>query len=208
VSDISKWKTYATWTIGSNDVRDALGARSTQIHVFVAAPSAVAAARVMGVSSSHLSTYGGETGNAAEISLANTAPGQVFATKNNTLGRDPIKVTLRNGNPLEEMLVPGTNGPEWIVECRNAHLKAAVERKNRKVLAETKRREESARQRQNKQSDAEVLERIKPMLIEMGIHHDTVKQDRWSGINLPGEVLERLVKQAYEFEINVMGGEG
>ena len=160
----------------------------------MAARSQTEAALLIGITLSHMQTFGGEANDEIGAMLL-AEPGQVFLRR------------ARSGPGEDRWLRVAVDDRGWLQEgtsdlSRGEELRAwgTAERAERKAEKEQRAQEREARARhqaETEQANADTLERLGPLLTQLGIHPDTVRLGR-RGIEVPGEALESLVRAAIE----------
>lgn len=200
-----KIKVYGSTAMVPSEVIAALGDQRhhRQCSVVVAARSATEAARLCGMTHSEFTHSGGETWNQPSIEIAMTAPGQVFARTINGGDRPFIKVGVSIDSPRR--LVVGQTSDLSTADILLANEKAeaaswAAEKAEREAAYQAK----LDRSAETDRAIAEALNRIAPLLAEMGIHPDTLSAGSAGGgrkgILMPAEAAERLVRMALDAE--------
>lgn len=194
-------KVYGCTVVVSRDVQKAMGLRDhiCQVRVYVAARTKAEAARLMGIPVSELNNFGGETGNAVECERALANPGQPHA-KPNSPADGKISIALAPLLSSPRTLVPHAPGGFELADAIAAKEK---QEKAERAEAEAQRQAEwQARKDRAAETDraiAEALERLRPLLAELGIHPDTVAAGSApgrKGILIPAESAEFLVRLA------------
>lgn len=205
-------KVYAATIHFSNSVKEALGTDGRQGRAFVAAYSQRQAAALMGLTMGDFRHSGGETGNEERVSAALVEPGQVFVeTMFGQRGR-PVrpddKQRIRAAVSLERNRGLAAHQRSDLMfgdallaaeQERKAEEKARTEERDRQRTERQERREQTSRAVQ------ETLERIRPLLEELGISPQTVSTGTSGGyaaervgVLMPAEAAETLVRLAIE----------
>lgn len=194
-----KLKVYGCTVMVSQDVQKAMGLRDhiRQVRVYVAAHTKAEAARLMGIPGSELNQFGGETGNITEVERALANPGQPHARPNSPAdGKTSITLAPLLSSP--RTLVPHAPGGFELADALLAKEKADkaehARREAERAAEYQARRDRSA---ETDRAIAEAIERLRPLLAELGIHPDTIAAGSApgrKGILIPAEAAEYLVR--------------
>lgn len=148
--------------------------RNPQVEAIVAAPSLTAAADAMGISPYQLRTHGGVTKNEQSTAAALSKPGTVF---------------YRGATDFTGAWQEWSTEAQTIAQARRQN-DIDADRKA-KARVDTYRQEQEARQQRRVEATrraTEIREKILPVLIELGVHPDTVKVDG-GNLSLPAEAM-------------------
>ena len=196
-----KLKVYASTTIVGAEVREALGLRShvIQAKTIVAARSQREAAALFGTALSDLRHFGSETGNEFDIELAMTKPGQVFAAQREYGQSEYLEVTVSLAEPMT--LKVGSND-QGLALADALLAKQETDRQEARGRREQHEAEVEARRTRNEETNrraAEALDKLRPLLVEEGVHPDTLDV-KGRGVWMVPEVAETVARLLTELQ--------